>query len=280
MDRQWVFGHFFCSYTWCLLFLSHHLLMFPSRPSTWSIHSTSCQVLGPPLTHTSLSKSSTTGIQSRDRKNMWRPVVGCLELTAGQMCNLTRVFTDPYTHYKARVQAFTTTQTSSWTESGWFQPISDTVLGPPDVSVSGCGNCLILQLKPPATKGLQCNLQLENLYRGVILHVRRTRDGAQFRLNLPFSEEKVIMYLQPGVEYCVSISVTALLKSNHVASKPYCAFTSHPPSSSSLYLVIGLLVFFCILGFLITGLVVNGGQRSFTILRQHLFTSLSYTNTS
>ncbi|CAB1447332.1 unnamed protein product, partial [Pleuronectes platessa] len=114
-----------------------------------------------------------------DRKNMWRPVVGCLELTAGQMCNLTRVFTDPYTHYKARVQAFTTTQTSSWTESGWFQPISDTVLGPPDVSVSGCGNCLILQLKPPATKGLQCNLQLENLYRGVILHVRRTRDGAQ-----------------------------------------------------------------------------------------------------
>ncbi|XP_053296696.1 interferon alpha/beta receptor 2 isoform X2 [Pleuronectes platessa] len=215
-----------------------------------------------------------------DRKNMWRPVVGCLELTAGQMCNLTRVFTDPYTHYKARVQAFTTTQTSSWTESGWFQPISDTVLGPPDVSVSGCGNCLILQLKPPATKGLQCNLQLENLYRGVILHVRRTRDGAQFRLNLPFSEEKVIMYLQPGVEYCVSISVTALLKSNHVASKPYCAFTSHPPSSSSLYLVIGLLVFFCILGFLITGLVVNGGQRSFTILRQHLFTSLSYTNTS
>ncbi|XP_060944058.1 interferon alpha/beta receptor 2-like [Limanda limanda] len=131
-------------------------------------------------------------------------------------------------------------------------PKSDAVLGPPDVSVSGCGNCLILQLKPPATKGLQCSLQLENLYRGVILHVQRTRDGAQFRLDLLYSEETVIMYLQPGVEYCVSISVTALLKSNHVTSKPHCAFTSHPPSRSSLYLVISLLSFFCLLGFLIT----------------------------
>ena len=67
-----------------------------------------------------------------------------------------------------------------------FLPIA--VLGPPDVSVSGCGNCLILQLKPPATNGLQYNLQLENLYRGVILHVRRTRDGAQvFVTQLHFS---------------------------------------------------------------------------------------------
>nr|XP_019955164.1 PREDICTED: interferon alpha/beta receptor 2-like [Paralichthys olivaceus] len=214
------------------------------------------------------------------RTNSWRPVVGCSELTAGQMCNLTRVFTDLYTHYKARVQAFTTAQTSSWTVSTWFQPLSDTVLGPPDVSVSGCGNCLILQIKPPVTKGLQYNLQLENLYRGVILHVRRTRDGAQFRLNLPYSEEKVIMYLQRGVEYCVSISVTALFNSNPVPSKPHCAFTSHPPSKSSTYLVIGALGFFCILGFLITGLVLNSGQRSFKILRRHLFTSLSCTNTS
>lgn len=192
----------------------------------------------------------------QQRKSSWKPVVGCLELTPGQMCNLTRVFKNPYTQYKARVQAFTPSLTSNWTVTGWFLPLSSTVLGPPNVSVSGCGNCLILLLKAPATK----SLQLENLYRGVILNVQRTRDGAQFRLNLPYSEEKVIMYLQPGTEYCVTVSVTAFFNNNSVSSKPYCAFTSHPPPRSSLYVVFGLLGAFCMLGFLITRFVVHGCQ--------------------
>ncbi|GAA6219748.1 cytokine receptor family member b2 isoform X1 [Lates japonicus] len=202
------------------------------------------------------------------RKNSWRPVVSCLDLTAGQICNLTRVFKDPYSHYKARVQAFTPTQKSSWTVSGWFKPLSDTVLGPPDVSVSGCGNCLILQLRVPATSGLQRDLQLKDLYKEAILHVKRTRDGAEFSLNLPYSEENVITYLQPGVEYCVTVSVTGLFNSNPVPSKPYCAFTSPPPPRSSLYVVFGLLGAFSLLGFLFIGLVVYGGQLSFKLLRQ------------
>lgn len=53
------------------------------------------------------------------------------------------------------------------------------VLGPPDVSVSGCGNCLLLQLTAPT--GLQ---QLRDLYRGLVLHVQRTRDGAQVCVRL------------------------------------------------------------------------------------------------
>ncbi|KAG7503295.1 interferon alpha beta receptor 2-like isoform X1 [Solea senegalensis] len=59
------------------------------------------------------------------RKNSWRLVSGCSELTAGQMCNVTRAFKDQYNQYKARVQAFTATQTSNWTVSRWFQPLSD-----------------------------------------------------------------------------------------------------------------------------------------------------------
>ncbi|XP_050928725.1 LOW QUALITY PROTEIN: interferon alpha/beta receptor 2 [Lates calcarifer] len=206
------------------------------------------------------------------RKNSWRPVVGCLDLMAGQICNLTRAFKNPYSHYKARVQAFTPTQKSNWTVSGWFKPLSDTVLGPPDVSVSGCGNCLILQLRVPATsglqQGLQLGLQLKDLYREAILHVKRTRDGAEFSLNLPYSEENVITYLQPGVEYCVTVSVTGLFNSNLVPSKPYCAFTSPPPPRSSLYVVFGLLGAFSLLGFLFIGLVFHGGQLSFKLLRK------------
>lgn len=50
------------------------------------------------------------------------------------------------------------------------------VLGPPDVTVSGCGNCLLLQLKVPTARGRE---QLKDLYGELVLTVRRTRDGAQ-----------------------------------------------------------------------------------------------------
>ncbi|XP_023273357.1 interferon alpha/beta receptor 2-like isoform X1 [Seriola lalandi dorsalis] len=198
----------------------------------------------------------------RQRKSSWRPVVGCLELKAAQMCNLTTAFKDPYTQYRARVQAFTATQASNWTVSGWFQPLSDTVLGPPGVSVSGCGNCLILQLRLPVTRGGQQNLQLENLYRTVELHVQRTRDETQFRLSLPYKEETVITYLQPGVEYCVTITVTTYFSSNSVSSRPYCAFTSPPPPTTSAYLVFGLLGASCMLVLFFIGLMVHGGWLS------------------
>lgn len=52
------------------------------------------------------------------------------------------------------------------------------VLGPPDASVSGCGNCLLLQF------GTSTNWRLRkmiNYYRELIVVVRRSRDGAQVR---------------------------------------------------------------------------------------------------
>lgn len=56
--------------------------------------------------------------------------------------------------------------------------IPKAVLGPPDVSVSGCGNCLLLQFKTSTSWGLQ---QMINLQRELVVVVRRSRDGAQVR---------------------------------------------------------------------------------------------------
>ncbi|XP_041807048.1 cytokine receptor family member b2 [Chelmon rostratus] len=199
----------------------------------------------------------------RLRKKSWRAVADCSKLTAGQTCNLTRAFKDPFDLYHARVQAFTAHQTSNWTVSGEFQPLSDTVLGPPEVSVSGCGNCLLLRLNLPI-RGVQ---QLQNLHREFIVHVRRTRDGAQFGLTLDYKEEIMITYLEPGVEYCVTVAVKTLFNSNTVTSKPHCAFTSPPPPTTSLYVVYSLLGAFCSLGFLLLGLVVYCSQLSVELLR-------------
>ncbi|KAL6101097.1 uncharacterized protein ACO6RY_08100 [Pungitius sinensis] len=208
----------------------------------------------------------------RLRRTMWRPVTACSELRAGQTCDLTHVFKEPSDPYRARVQAFTFTQTSNWTVSEQFTPLSDTVLGPPDVSLSGCGNCLLLHITLP-TKALK---QLKQLYRRVVLHVRRSRDGAQFNLSLPYNEENKISYLQQGVEYCVSVSVTSLINYNCVASTPRCAFTSLPLPTSSLHMLLSLLGPFCALAFLLVGLFVCGGQLSFKIRRQPLQRTLSY----
>ncbi|XP_042370969.1 interferon alpha/beta receptor 2-like [Plectropomus leopardus] len=77
----------------------------------------------------------------------------------------------------------------------------------------------------------------------------------------------MITYLQPGVEYCVNVSVTSFFSSSHVSSKPHCAFTSPPMPRSSLYMVFILLAAFCALGFLLIGLVIYSGRR---LLRQRL----------
>ncbi|XP_056266821.1 interferon alpha/beta receptor 2-like isoform X2 [Pseudoliparis swirei] len=209
----------------------------------------------------------------RLRKKTWRPVAACLKLAAGHTCDLTRAFKDPLNHYQARVQAFTPTQTSNWTSSGPFRPLSDTVLGPPDVSVSGCGNCLLLQLRAPPASRLQ---PLTLWYRRVVLHVRRSRDGVQFNLSQPYQEENTISYLQSGVEYCVSVSVTTLFNSNCVSSEPRCAFTSPPRSRSSLHVVFSLLGAFCLLAFLLIGLGVCAGWLSITLRRRPLQRALSY----
>ncbi|XP_056144850.1 interferon alpha/beta receptor 2-like [Lampris incognitus] len=194
------------------------------------------------------------------RRSSWKLVSDCLKLTASQrICNLTRAMTDPLNQYQARVQAFTSTHSSNWTISGLFQPLTDTVLGPPDVSVSGCGNCLILQVSPPTTLGFKQYKQLQDLYRTLHYMVRRTRDGAQFSLNIYYKAETLISYLEPGVEYCVTVTVTTIFNPHAVPTRPYCAFTS-PPANCSMCVVLGLLCVLFVLLFFIIGLAIYGSH--------------------
>uniref|UniRef100_A0A669CJ80 Fibronectin type-III domain-containing protein n=1 Tax=Oreochromis niloticus TaxID=8128 RepID=A0A669CJ80_ORENI len=201
-----------------------------------------------------------------DRKQSWKPVPACVALRAGQTCDLTRAFKDPFDHYVARVQAFTATQRSSWTVSDSFQPLSDTVIGPPDVAVSGCGNCLILHLTLPEVLASE---HLKDSHTDLIFHVRRTRDGAE--VCRPYTQT-VISYLQTGVEYCVTASVRPHF-SKAIPSEPQCAFTS-PPPRNLLYMLVVLLGAFCALAFLLVALVIYGSRLTFSVLKTRLPKSL------
>lgn len=55
----------------------------------------------------------------------------------------------------------------------------------------------------------------------------------QFSLNLRYQDNLVITYLQPGVEYCVNVSVRTFFGANSVASEPRCAYTSRPQQPAS-----------------------------------------------
>ncbi|XP_034077316.1 interferon alpha/beta receptor 2-like isoform X2 [Gymnodraco acuticeps] len=197
-------------------------------------------------------------------QSQWRLLAACTQLTAGQKCNLTRAFKDRYEQYQARIQAFTLSQTSNWTVSEKFLPLTDTVLGPPDVSLSGCGDCLLLRLGAPIA------MEFSPTYR---VHVQRTRDGVQFNLSLPYKEETVITYLQPGVEYCVTVSIWSVFNKNTVSSAPHCAFTSPPPSRISYVVMLGLLAAVCALGLLLI-LLHFYGLQGFKVLRKCLSTTL------
>lgn len=80
------------------------------------------------------------------------------------------------------------------------------VLGPPDVTMSGCGNCLLLRLKVPTARGHQ---QLKDLYRELVLKVRRTRDGAQVKKSTRNSVNLLWIYCVASL--CIGGSVQSPL---------------------------------------------------------------------
>ncbi|XP_041663220.1 interferon alpha/beta receptor 2-like isoform X2 [Cheilinus undulatus] len=201
----------------------------------------------------------------RLRRKLWQSVAACSDMADGQTCNLTKVFNDPFESYQARVRAFTSSQTSNWTLSGPFQPITDTVIGPPALSVSGCGNCLVLQFTLPTFGGLQQQQQqLRELYRKLDIQVRRSRDGAQFMMSVPITDQMVIPYLQTGAEYCVSVRVSSLFTTTSHYSQPTCVYTSTPsPGHTAVFVLFGLMGALCSLGLLFIGVVICISGRSF-----------------
>ncbi|KAL7866062.1 hypothetical protein SRHO_G00113090 [Serrasalmus rhombeus] len=169
----------------------------------------------------------------RKKKKQWVSLLNCSDLSTGESCDLTTYFNNPHCYYFARVQAFIPDQESNWTSSKLFYPILDSkkplpfpillsfyppkhlkqeislsaglesaILGPPVVECTSCGNCLLLQLSPPPSRGHR--RQLEFFFSSYIVNVSRTRDKAQFlsklanmdlgRYRAPVREHRVIKY--------------------------------------------------------------------------------------
>ncbi|GAA6099329.1 cytokine receptor family member b4 [Tachysurus ichikawai] len=188
-------------------------------------------------------------VQSYNQKRKhWSLLKSCSDLQIGESCDLTESFKATLGLYQARVQAFDQDQESNWTTSKFFTPLLDTTLGPPLVSLTGCGNCLILKLSPPA---------ILDFYQDYTISVSRTRDKAQFVMKAS-SGETLINYLEPGVEYCITATAVTSFKNLAIPSEPQCAYTSSQPLNTvGIFLSVLCAVFFLVL-LLCTCLIYSG----------------------
>ncbi|KAJ8246720.1 hypothetical protein GJAV_G00254640 [Gymnothorax javanicus] len=205
----------------------------------------------------------------------WTPVPWCLKVDAeSPLCDVTESFLDSSSFYMARVQAFGSAQRSNWSLSAAFNPILDTVLGPPQVLVFGCGNCLRLHITPPTGRGQ--HLVSRRLLSDFTCWVRRSGNHAQFSLRISSTEEFVVEHLEPGVEYCVTAVVTVNFNTRAIPSEPQCAHTSPPRTNMVPALVIAMCVVF-LLGVLCCGFLHF--RRSATSLPQMLLSIPSFLQT-
>ncbi|XP_036401490.1 cytokine receptor family member b2 [Megalops cyprinoides] len=197
----------------------------------------------------------------------WTPVPWCLEVEGKESsCDLTDLFSDSSSFYVVRVQAFTFSKSSNWTHSATFNPILDTILGPPQVTVSGCGNCLRLQIAPPTGRAIQ-HFESQHLLSEFTCRVRRSRDHIEFTLRVSSFEEVLIKYLEPGVEYCVTAALSVTFNTRSVPSEPHCAYTS-PTPVNTVPVMLSVLCVACLLGALFCGSFLYSG--SILSLPKHL----------
>nr|UTK56314.1 CRFB3a [Acipenser sinensis] len=183
-------------------------------------------------------------------ENKWSQV-RCLNEKDGRECNLTETFNDTLGDYVARVKAITETQQSGWTETKWFQPVSQTILGPPEVSVSGCGDCLLLQFRP-----LESLLEIYHVFDYSIV-MKRAGEKTSSKMITTLNEYK-INNLERATNYCVSVKMSVNTNGNSKVSQWHCAFTSPEGKSKVPFLLVAVCVPLVLSAAVMAALVYSG----------------------
>ncbi|XP_074956802.1 interferon alpha/beta receptor 2 [Phalacrocorax aristotelis] len=176
------------------------------------------------------AKSDPTGptyyrVLYTDRRN-WKTAEQCSAITQ-LSCNLTDDFKDLSIEYSVFVQSLIGTEEFNSSVLR-FQPYTDTSLGPPEVNVSSCVNCINVTIKLPTShvRNNEKLLSLLDIYQeldyGITL---KTLDGEHKRPSERITEEifnTVIEELYPNRNYCVSVTVTARQSKHSIPSAWKC----------------------------------------------------------
>ncbi|XP_068035566.1 interferon alpha/beta receptor 2 [Anomalospiza imberbis] len=219
----------------CLTFLSTAVCSLPERileglPYNLQMDSHNFQhILTWQAEHDPAVPASYNVLYRDHRSQSWMSARQCSGI-ALLSCELTEEFKDTSTEYSALVQSIGGAQVLNSSVLR-FVPLTETILGPPEVNITSCPNCINVTIKLPAShfraKGKL--LSLIDIYEELDYDITlKSQDGEHKRPRQRTTEElfsTVIEELYPSRNYCVSVGVTASLNKNSVPSPWKCVTT-------------------------------------------------------
>ncbi|NXN80675.1 I20RA protein, partial [Bombycilla garrulus] len=145
-------------------------------------------------------------------------------------CDLSSETSDYEEQYYASVKAFLNRTCSDWVETPRFNPLTDTKIDPPMVSVSSTDRSISIILTAPEKwkrSPEEESLSLLQVYPGLQYNVSVLNKKTKKRWFFSISNNTLVVpWLEPGTAYCVSAQIhvsTPLLDSGF--SKEYCITT-------------------------------------------------------
>ncbi|XP_062454457.1 interferon alpha/beta receptor 2 isoform X2 [Rhea pennata] len=219
-------------------------------------------------------------LYTADRRN-WNTAKRCSNITQ-LLCDLTEDFKDVDLRYFTVVQSFVGTEVfnSSLLD---FGPSTETFLGPPEVNISSCTNCMNITVKLP-TSHLRKNeklLSLIDIYKELDYEITlKTRDGQHKRPREKTTSEifsTIIEDLYPNRNYCVSVMVSASLNKLSISSPWKCVTAgSVTQQDYSIATITGAVCFSLMVVVVVISCMYAGG---FFLQKKSLPHTLVFTNT-
>ncbi|XP_056344881.1 interferon alpha/beta receptor 2 [Oenanthe melanoleuca] len=215
-----------------LTFLSGALCSLPGRyleghPYNLQMDSHNFQhILSWQAEHDPAVPASYNVLYKHHRSQGWTSAQQCSG-TAQLSCELTQEFRNISNEYSTFVQSMTGTQVLNSSVLR-FVPLSQTILGPPEVNITSCPNCINVTIKLPTSHfRKEGKLQsLIDIYTELdYIITLKSQDGEHKRPRQRTTEEEfstVIGELYPSRNYCLSVAITASLNKNSRPSPWKC----------------------------------------------------------
>lgn len=168
--------------------------------------------------------------------------------------DVSETFENIYTHCTFFLWASTDNMTSPVVNKS-ISPYEDTIIGPPIIFLSGCGNCLKISISLPSeSKKVD---QLHPFYDSVSFNISWKKAGQNEANHISTSSKHhVLQNLKPGNQYCVKVLPVINMNHNTQPSAWQCQYTSKEEPRGMLY-VIGWSLGVAVAGLGVLGLTLS-----------------------